>query len=236
MQIPNTIHILGFTGNPDATNRTIKEVERAGFRAEPFWCFPNPFTDFLASRLPVCRMMAQKHSFLNCSLGHYNLWKSNRELGRCPLFIVEDDCRFLKDIDLVHKTLANHPADADMLLLDSFGPVPHDGVRRFVEERKNVRDGWAKVSRARSMACYIVTERMADRLIALTEGAVHGKIMRACDQWVEAERVPGMNMYCAVPNLAIQQMSPDFKSRSSADGNVWKYKAQGTEHGLYADW
>ena len=181
-------------------------------------------------------MMAQKHSFLNCSLGHYNLWKSNRELGRCPLFIVEDDCRFLKDIDLVHKTLANHPADADMLLLDSFGPVPHDGVRRFVEERKNVWDGWAKVSRARSMACYIVTERMADRLIALTEGAVHGKIMRACDQWVEAERVPGMNMYCAVPNLAIQQMSPDFKSRSSADGNVWKYKAQGTEHGLYADW
>ena len=49
MTIPDTIHILGFTGNPDATFRTVKEVERAGFKAEPFWCFPNPFTDFLAA-------------------------------------------------------------------------------------------------------------------------------------------------------------------------------------------
>ena len=236
MEIPNTVHVLGFTKNPEAMERTIKEVERAGFKALPFWNFPTPYNDFLANNMLLCNIMRKKHSFLSCSLGHYAIWQTSKGLREDVTFVVEDDCRFLKDIDVVHKTLANRPADADILLLDSFGPHREGGVDDFIRERAQARNGWVKVSAARSMGCYIVGRRMRDSLISLTERGLGGKIERICDQWLENARIPGVNIYCAVPNLAVQQVLPDILKRNSSSGNLWKYKKQGTDHGQYADW
>lgn len=236
--MPDTIHVLGFTKNPDAMRRTCAEVERAGFKVAPFWNFPTPYIDFLVKHMPVCNLISGDPRFLSCSLGHYAIWKTARDLGEKAVFVVEDDCRFVKDVSLVRRALDAAPRDADILLLDAFCPLRggEGAKRKYLYERSQAHDGWAKVSAARSMACYVLGPRALDKLIWLSEAGTRNSMQRICDQWLDVSRLGGMKIYCAVPNLAIQQTPPASVPRNSGNGANRKYMEQGTDYGSYAEW
>jgi GR25 family glycosyltransferase involved in LPS biosynthesis len=238
MKIPDTIHVLGFTRNPDAMRRTCAEVERAGFKAEPFWNFPTPYIRYLAGVMRTNRMIKRNPAFLSSSLGHYSIWKTFTELGDETLFICEDDCRFVKDVELLHRCLSNHPADADILLLDTFFPTAGGPPvrQRYLEERTRAVSGWARLSVARSLACYVIGPRMLKSLIWLNENGTRGMKQKISDQWLNVAYIPDAKIYSAVPNLAVQQMPARNDGRNSGEGNAIKYRIQGTNLNQYGAW
>ena len=235
MNVPRKVFVLGFTKNPDAMERTCAEVERIGLTPIRHWNFPTPYTKFVQKHI-VNANKAMKHSeaFFNSGWGHYSILSIARDLGDVPVFVVEDDCRFLKDVDILHHTLECAPDDADLLLLDSFGAARSQ--EEFVKERRNVFDGWAKISAARSAAAYIVGPRYIDRLISLGDRCTRGKKARIFDQWFENRWLEGANIYCAVPNLAVQAVDPTMAHRPSAVSNHNKYKEMGIDMEQYASW
>ena len=235
MKIPDTIHVLGFTKNADAMRRTCKEVVRAGFKASPFWNFPTPYTQFVQKHLNDANDAMKHHpGFFNSGWGHYSILCIARDLGEVPVFIVEDDCRFLKDIGKVRETLMNAPDDADLLLLDSFGPTKVQDD--FVAQRSKAQNGWAKITAARSAAAYIVGPRYIDRLINLGDRGTRGKRVRIFDQWFENRWLVDANIYCAVPNLAVQMVDKSSQVRPSAASNLQKYIDMGVDINDYAEW
>lgn len=235
MNIPHKVSVLGFTKNPDAMERTCAEVERIGLTPIRHWNFPTPYTKFVQKHI-VNANKAMKHSeaFFNSGWGHYSILSIARDLGDVPVFVVEDDCRFLKDIDILRCALECAPDDADLLLLDSFGAARSQ--EEFINERRNAIRGWAKISAARSVAAYIVGPRYINRLISLGDRCTRGKKARIFDQWFENRWLDGANIYCAVPNLAVQAVDPTTARRPSAMSNLNKYRAMGIDMERYAAW
>jgi len=235
MKIPNDVHVLGFTKNADAMKRTCRDVARAGFDPKPFWNFPTPYTQFVQKHLASANnAMRNAPSFFNSGWGHYSILCIARDLGEVPVFVVEDDCRFLKDKKLLHDTLANAPDDADLLLLDSFGAARSQD--EFSEERSHAVNGWAKITAARSAAAYIVGPRYIDRLINLGDRGTRGKKVRIFDQWFETRWLEGANIYCAVPNLAVQMEDRTGNFRPSGKSNLQKYIDLGLDIDAYEEW
>lgn len=236
MQIPKTVNVLGFTRNPDAMRRTCREVERLGLEAKPFWNFPTAWTKFIQKRLPFANNAMRYHEgFFNSGWGHYAILSIARDLGELPVFVVEDDCRFLKDADAVLRGIEGAPDDADLLLLDSFGPVKSQDD--FIAEREKAVGGWAPFTSARSAAAYIVGPRLVDRLVSLGECGAKAMKARIFDQWFEKRWLPDAKLYCAVPNLAVQQTDKTGNAeRASSASNYEKYLAIGVDFGAYAPW
>ena len=235
MKIPHKVFVLGFTKNPDAMERTCAEVERIGLTPIRHWNFPTPYTKFVQKYI-VNANKAMKHSeaFFNSGWGHYSILSIARDLGDIPVFVVEDDCRFLKDVDALCCALECAPDNADLLLLDSFGAARSQ--EEFMNERRNAIHGWAKVSAARSAAAYIVGPRYINRLISLGDRCTRGKKARIFDQWFENRWLDGANIYCAVPNLAVQAVDPTAANRPSAMSNHRKYMEMGIDMERYAAW
>lgn len=235
MKIPRKVFVLGFTKNPDAMERTCAEVERIGLTPIRHWNFPTPYTKFVQKHI-VNANKAMKHSeaFFNSGWGHYSILSVARDLGDVPVFVVEDDCRFLKDVDALSCALECAPDDADLLLLDSFGAARSQ--EKFMNERRNAVHGWAKVSAARSAAAYIVGPRYVNRLISLGDRCTRGKKARIFDQWFENRWLDDANIYCAVPNLAVQAVDPTAANRPSAVSNRRKYMEMGIDMDRYAAW
>lgn len=235
MNIPCKVFVLGFTKNPDAMERTCAEVERIGLTPIRHWNFPTPYTKFVQKHIVNAnKAMKNSEAFFNSGWGHYSILSIARDLGDVPVFVVEDDCRFLKDIDALRRTLDCAPDDADLLLLDSFGAARSQ--EEFMNERRNAVRGWAKISAARSAAAYIVGPRYIDRLISLGDRCTRGKKARIFDQWFENRWLEGANIYCAVPNLSVQAVDPTMTNRPSAVSNHNKYREMGIDVGKYAAW
>ena len=235
MKIPNTVTVLGFTKNKDAALRTYAGANNSGFAASIFWNFPTPYTKFIQDRLAKANdAMRNSPAFFNSGWGHYAILSIARDLGNVPVFVVEDDCRFLKNKKLLHDTLANAPDDADLLLLDSFGAAKSQD--EFIEERSHAVNGWAKITAARSAAAYIVGPRYIDRLINLGDRGTRGKKVRIFDQWFETRWLEGANIYCAVPNLAVQMEDRTGNFRPSGKSNLQKYIDLGLDIDAYEEW
>lgn len=235
MKIPCKAFVLGFTKNPDAMERTCAEVERIGLTPIRHWNFPTPYTKFVQRHI-VNANKAMRHSeaFFNSGWGHYSILSIARDLGDIPVFVVEDDCRFLKDVDALRCALECAPDDADLLLLDSFGAARSQ--EEFMNERRNAINCWARVSAARSAAAYIVGPRYINRLISLGDRCTRGKKARIFDQWFENRWLDGANIYCAVPNLAVQAVDLTAANRPSAVSNHKKYMEMGIDMERYAAW
>lgn len=227
-------NVLGFTGACERVPRVVAELKRAGVRdVEVWWNYPNPFDRVLLDGMPHTKLMDRNPGYFNCSATHYRIIKTALELGENSVFICEDDCRFMKDLEAVEDALAAAPK-YDVLLLDAIPP------KSGLVAPEPVGDGrWARFKSMRSAACYALSHRAMKRLVWLYESAVDPKVpkrcARICDQWFEESRLPGLDLFMATPNLAVQQLTPGRRN----SGNRWKlwgYGELGIDLGLYAEY
>lgn len=199
--MPTHVLAVCFTGKRHRQERLMAELRRAELEdVKIIWGFPTPFDAYLQARLPHCRGFRDCPGTWGATMSHYRAMKTAYELGWDNVLIVEDDCRFLKDIERVWRTVGNAPANWDILLLDHFDTVTYQ------EEPK---DGWVHFHKSHSAGCYLVNRRAMGVLIDLYESPVSGKYpnpkMRLADHWTNEKYTGGkLAMYCAVPNLAIQ--------------------------------
>ena len=190
-----------YTGYRDRYPLLIKELERVGItKVHTHWSFPNPFRDALLRNIPHIKMLDERPGCWGATITHYRVLKTAYELGYSHAFIVEDDCRFLKNTEQVWKTVQDAPADWNILMLDSF---THNGVQK-VENGK-----WAMCASAESTGCYAVDRKAMSALIDLYERPASGHeanaILRNSDHWTKKQFLGDkIKFYLATPNLAIQ--------------------------------
>ena len=116
--LTNTFAVC-YTGNQRRASLLKAEMERIGIPDfKTAWSFPSPYREFLLSRIPHEPQLSRQPGTWGATLAHYFVIKTAYELGLPHVFIVEDDCRFLKDLSTVKEALADVPAGWDMLMLD----------------------------------------------------------------------------------------------------------------------
>lgn len=208
MKIESTYAVC-YTGNKERHSRLLKEFERVGLE-KPYvvWMYPSPYRNFVLHRIPHIGTLDRQPGCWGATIGHYRVVKIAYELGQDNILIVEDDCRFLKDCNVVFSTLNCAPDDADCLMLDSVERERLEGAPT---------NGWQKVGKSFSTGCYIVNRKMMKRLIEMYESPVSGLVsrpmMRCSDHWTDTNIIgKEYRIYCAVPNLAIQVRCGDVNN------------------------
>lgn len=225
----DAVFAVCFTGNKRRYERLLEEANRVGIQdLTPIWMFPSPYRRFVLDKIPHVPLLENEGCW-GATIGHYQAIKTAYELGHSNCLIVEDDCRFLKDINQIRSTLSMAPIDYDFLFLDSV----------WGSGRKETVNGWCRCAETESTACYVISRRAMKYLIDMYESPVSGKypnpMMRASDHWAKEIGYDGtkLKIYCANPNLAIQVRCPG-KANCGESVFDW-YKSIGLEVELYEE-
>lgn len=204
--------LLTFTGYKDRAPGVLKELDRIGMKeVNVQWQFPNPFESVLLKHLSHESGMSS--GYMNATMGHYAAIKTAYHLGAESCIIIEDDIRFLKDIDAVSKTVDALPKDFDVALFDMF---VHGGIDQeyadyvSCKNSRKVNPMWAEYDNLLSQGCYAMSRRAMKRYIWLNEAAVTepkiGKL-RIGDHFLSRRYMGNdMNMYFSVEHVAIQKI------------------------------
>lgn len=168
---------LCFTGNADRVPSLDRELHRVGLPTGlRIWNVPSPHELRIVEALPLKRRwMLSSAGFRNSGFGHYRAVKTAYELGSKRCLVVEDDIRFLKDLDALAETVRTAP-DADVLLFDLLkrGSENTADIRRTCETNASGR--WtAPGDNPCSMACYGLNRKAMAFLVGCFEGAFDGR-------------------------------------------------------------
>ena len=216
-----------FTGNWERYCLLVKELERVGIKNfQVIWSFPSPYRDLLFKRVPHIPDMDKRPGYFGATMGQYIALKNAYELGARTALLLEDDCRFLKDLNLLRKEMSSLPADWDILMLDNFDD-------KYVSKKGTC--GWSLSTASHSTACYIVNRRAMKRLLYLYESSITDRKtpLRNCDHWTDVKFLgSGLKMYCATPNLALQCYCPG-KTNGGRDYMQRRYLQKGLSLGNY---
>lgn len=204
--------LLTFTGYKDRAPGVMKELERVGMNdVNVQWQFPNPFESVLLKHLNHEKCLST--GFMNATMGHYSAIKTAYHLGMSSCIVIEDDIRFMKDIEEVYKAVRSLPEDFDIALFDMF---LHEGNDRefneyiFAKGNRKVNQDWAEYDSLISQGCYAMSRRAMERYIWLNEAAVTdrriGKL-RIGDHFLSRKYMgDGMKLYFSVNHVAIQKI------------------------------
>lgn len=203
------VYAVCFTGNAQRHDALMNELARVGIDSvQVVWGFPSPYRGFLLSHIPHVPLLDSRPGAWGATIAQYEAIKVAYERGQDRILVVEDDARFLVDVAKVACMLRDAPPDWDVLMLDHFSesyvtPVP--------------ASGWAEVNSTNSSACYVLRRKAMERLIDMYEGPVSGKyarpVMRAADTFLSLAYLGrDVKIYCAIPNLAIQQECGDVST------------------------
>lgn len=203
------VFALYFTGYKDRQPHFAEELQRVGVKpgqVQSIWQYPDPYNAWEMECLPHIQFLAHQRGIgiWSASKAHYAALATAYELGCRSVLIMEDDCRFIKDLSVMQKSLERVPDNWDVLMLDHFQP---QGPIRLVNDR------WTQCIASGSTACYAVNRKAMERFIRMYESAVKGNYrrpcLRACDQWTDTRYLGNdINFYCATPNLAVQCTMP----------------------------
>lgn len=176
------IWCVAFTGYRDRIPPLVDELWRVGIIDSGIfeWQFTYPtcFNDMMydVTKAIGCNEVDSKR-VLSSVFGHYNCVKASLELGDRRILVVEDDVRFLKDLDKVADTVSAIRDDSDVILFDYFG-VWHgnrEESRKFFLDQKNDRvDGhFSRFHTMYSAACYSVNRKAMSNVIRRCESKLY---------------------------------------------------------------
>jgi hypothetical protein len=150
---------------------------------------------------------------------------------------MEDDIRFLKDLNRLEDVVNDVPADADIALFDVMRPqkIP---VPDFVRHLQSDRVGrfWVRFVNVRSAGCYSLGRKAMKRWIDALESPALGKggKMRLADQYFNlAHTGLDLKAYHAAPVAARQVLIGSGASNSGfSELDEW-YRSIGCDPGDY---
>lgn len=168
---------LCFTGNADRVPPLDAELERVGLKPDlRIWNVPSPHELAVVNALPMKkRWMVDSAGFRNSGFGHYRAVKTAMELGARRVLIVEDDIRFLRDVDALAGTVATMPHDSNVWLFDLLkrGSEDTGAIRKALEA--SASGCWTRpTDNPCSMACYGLDRTGMAHIVRCFEGAFAG--------------------------------------------------------------
>lgn len=229
---------LAFTGYQDRAALMDKEIDRVGMRdVYRIWQFPCPFDKTIQDHVSRNRVMGHA-GFFNSVIGHYRAIKTAYCLGAKRCLVMEDDIRFLCDLDLLNEVMCDIPNDYEFALLDVLKPLK-EPMEHFVDHMKNDKVGkfWCKFVNVRSAGCYAMNRKGMERWLNGVESPALGKggKMRLADQYFNLAHVGyDTKAYHAVPVAARQVLIGSKQNNSGFTDLDSYYKAIGSDPEAYS--
>ena len=161
----DSIIMLSYTGaRDDRLPAMEREFSRVGLSGHVTvdWNFPTPLTDLIAKSLGT----QWGRPVVDCALGHYRIIKTDYELGVQNLLVMEDDIRFLLDLDLLGEIIATLPQDYDHAKLN--WAMPND---QYVRSARHPSPHWVDCAGwgFHSTGLYCMSRRMMAHRIRQVE-------------------------------------------------------------------
>lgn len=198
--------IAMFTGHPKRTESVRRELKRVGLDAQEFWGHPNVFDRFIQAHVRVTRATVQP-GFFNATMTHYHMVKTAYELGAQSMLGLENDVRFLNDLDAVSRTVCSLPGNFDYALLSWETPLKNWEAIADDQMARPVHDGWAQFDDLRGFACYALSRRGMAEWLRCVEQTAYNPAARflICDMYAKPGYFdPTILKVCATPPVAIQ--------------------------------
>lgn len=208
------IGVVCYTGYKDRVEELLPELERVGLKgkAHLHWDVPSAFRDKLFDAVGKTKFCSRPGCF-NMTVAHYTIVKTAYELGCNNVLVMEDDMRFLKDVNAIDSLLYSIPLDYDHIMLDRnrlcttdlkvFSSIP-EGVGRYK---------WIEFEESGSTGCYAMSRKGMSNYIRLIEedikiGNVHNpdhyfrRSLNGRTYWDYSYK-----RYFCYPNLAVQSIA-----------------------------
>lgn len=139
-------------------NQICKEFDRIGISKHINFkfheTFPSYYDKFLYEHLlkenKLDKNFTQTPGSLNASLGHYSIIKKSILYKYERILIIENDVRFLNDINIIENTLNNLPIDYNIILFDYF---VHCNMNEF-KNYKKINNYYSEYNNLASTGCY----------------------------------------------------------------------------------
>lgn len=226
--------VLAYTGNRDRIDLLLTEFDRIGLRdVQVKWNCNNVFVQ--SFRPLHNKEKDYSPAIFNNTLGHYAIIKTAYELGYKSCLVMEDDIRFLRDVEKMISILDDMPSDFDIAMLDS--------IASDVNEGRQVSEYWRTLDNMWSAACYALSRRGMEYMIEAYESSIaaeDGSVripFRSSDEYFQRRIVnlisPGLKMYYATPCVARQTAIPKSKTNTNYAGWSRQYDSRGCERGNY---
>lgn len=231
--------VLGFTGLQERIPLLKAELERIGMPgAVVDWNVPNPYEtfNFPFKNYKCSKWLLDHKAHMSTTLGHYRIVREALDLGQEHILVMEDDVRFLNDIDLLNDIVASLPDDYDLALFDHFCPGKVSGSKEYYEALgRSVKSGhWGVMPDCRSAGCYALSRRGMDHFIRILQSpAVENYPLLVVDNYWGDYLWQGYKRYFAYPNAAIQVKIGD--PGVSSDLVFTKYELSGIRRSNYGD-
>lgn len=213
------IWCISYTGFPERYAEIESELGRVGILDSGIFnwqrTIPSIFNDILYDAtkkrgLNDCR----SKSSLSCLLGHYSCVKASLGLGDRRVLILEDDVRFLKDIDTISRRLDDVPGDSDIVLFDWFatytGNYAQDSHEYERMKSDRVNGSYSRYNHLFGASCYMLSSRSMEAIVRLIERKFApidhytSHLLDGC----------GLNRYFCVDQIACQK---NFERSNNAD-------------------
>lgn len=225
----DSIWCITYTGYPDRMAGIESELKRIGIIDSGLlrWRLNFPsITDAVMFNFLKAnnRTNCTKQSQVSCSLGHYSCIKSAYELGHNRVLIIEDDERFLKDLDGIVGYLSDIPSDADIV---NFDVLPADAQHnesnfpRIVEEN-SVNSHFFRYRSMFGGGCYALSRKAMERLVKSYESYI-----RTADDYLSGRAYLGddITYYASKQSICCQ-----LTFGNSVNVGLW---GTDTLHGIY---
>ena len=224
------VDFIGILGNPSVPTRAKKlQITLQRMSGKPVyisWNPPTPFTNYVGRSCDRKTALGRKYSL--CTMGHSRLISIGVGLGAQRLAIFEDDLHFLLDSEMLIRTLASRPRDADIALLDwtywQVGRMPE--ICHYIDEmhsqwHDNLWVPGVIFHGLGLMSCgaYILSKYAAEQILHLHQDVVDGqywppwRIFYTDHVWhcvvARSENLdPPLRTYCARLRPCIQYWHP----------------------------
>lgn len=200
--------VVCFTGYIDRYASLRNEFERVGLtNVHPHWDFPNPYHQVLLKTVPMTRYNSHRACF-KIGMNNYRAIATAFHLGCQNCLVMEDDVRFLKDIDKIVEVLSGLPDDYDLALLDNNKPCALSPEAYCNVFKNPVAPHWFRFTNLRSTGCYSMSRRCMERYLKLFEAPAEMRgVLRNPDGYFRVECLGNdANLYVSNPPIALQKI------------------------------
>ena len=150
------------------------ELKRVGILDSPVfewqYTFSGPYEELYAKMISADGVQWSV-ARTSCILGHINAVKKAYYNGYNNVLIIEDDERFLRNIDRIEQILEKLPKDYDLIFLDKFINGYNNANQILTNQQYFINDQYIDIRQkiVQSAGCYILNRRGMEIIISLAD-------------------------------------------------------------------
>lgn len=210
------INYIPYKSRHDAAKR---EFDRIGISNHPnfMWnyTFDSPLFDIgmrVLDSNPSLGKLLNK-SELKCWMAHYSCLRKSEAFNDERILIIEDDSRFMKDLDKMKAILDNMPIDGDIILFDHFANINKMEYESY--KARKINDFYSEYDNLDSCGCYSLSRTAICDMLKIYER----KVMPA-DNYTSKIPLPSLRKCFSLTNLSCQATYAKSMSVNNAGTNT----------------